>query len=154
MSIKIIDECGLLKQMKQFAVEDMEKEHGAIAILRKKDTEFEITDCCMIEEVGGEMKQFSIVIPTKISYLLLEYCEKQQQIPFIVHTHTVNGTWKEGVDFSPQDISFIDEFVKFAKDKKIAYCLFAVIDYKSQMYCLHNLKQDNRIFTREQQDDK
>ena len=115
--MQITDVCGVFKLMKEFAIHDVKKEHCAIAIATQDvDSNFFLTDYCMVEEVGGTNKEFSIVLPAKVSYLLLEYCKKNTKIPVIIHTHTINGTWSEGVDFSSQDLKFMRGFINCAKE--------------------------------------
>lgn len=151
MKMQIIDGCGLFKIMKEFAIHDMKYEHCAIAVATKdENSNFLLTDYCMVEELGGTNKEFSIVLPAKVSYLLLEYCKKNTKIPVIIHTHTINGTWNEGVDFSQQDLKFMRKFAICAKEiNEIAYCVFAVFDNKSEKYCFYNMDEDKYIFTRE-----
>ena len=69
---------------------------------------------------------------------------------------TIVPMLNEMTDYAAQHLSELnnrqlsDDDINCAKEmEKIAYCVFAVFDNKSEKYCFYNMDEDKYIFTRE-----
>lgn len=136
------DQCGVLGKIVHLAREEEHTEHGALAVSnvfhREGKKIYCLTDYCMISQVGGAEEAHQVIIPAKLSYVFLQNCSKQGNIPVIIHTHGIayDGALKKDVSFSPPDMRFIERFAHYAAEiDNIPECLFIVTDGESAQYC-------------------
>lgn len=150
----VCDECGAVKHLQKLAQQDFTCEHCAIATAQIEDfaenLKCRINDFCMIQDVGGKTNEFASTIPNKVSYSLLDICKKKDQIPVILHTHIEGHDYSQPLKFSPQDMSFIEQFTKYAaKSTNIQACVFIVTNGKDIVYCLRTLNDMQYYFQKE-----
>ena len=137
--MQIHDKYNLMQTLLS-AAKDSQNEECALSVgiihTSVPDKCCEILDYCLVDVVGGARRRYSLTIPKEMSYALISLCQKTGQVPIIIHTHPkcLNDI---PVNFSPQDIKFINRFVEIASaHSNIKYCLFIVTDGIGIEYCL------------------
>ena len=149
----IEDNCGILHKLIEISQKENDREHGALAIAeittQKNKEIYYLVDSCMVNEIGGEEKKNRVIIPARISYILLLRFKKEGKIPVIIHTHSVVGSNKEqNVRFSPPDIEFMKKFSMYAANMgDIHRCLFILTDGVSIEYAQWKLETKDFTFT-------
>ena len=119
-----------------------EIEHCSFACGKKNDcheNELLVAEYSLIDKYTQIMEN-GLIIPRSLSVVFLNYCLKKDMIPIIYHTHGKvfrNGKYVH-VDFSEQDMVFIESFTKYAHNKAIEECAFAVTDGITVEYCYVN----------------
>lgn len=139
--VSIKDECGVIAHLQELALKDCKCEHCAIAIADKTDYECRLYSYCMIQDLGGETSSSFSVIPRRVSYALLNLCNKEKKIPVILHTHIVGYEYSKPLGFSPQDKEFAHKFINTAKRMgNIPGCAFIVMNGEDLLKSFENLE--------------
>lgn len=154
----VVDRCGVISYIQELAQTNFTCEHCAIAVAKpifKENTyEYHLSDYCMIEDVGGITNDSVSTIPREVSYSLLNICKKTSQIPTIIHTHIFGYEYSMPVNFSPQDMCFIEKFAYYAtKLETISDCLFIVTNGIDTTFCKVNLDNMDYYFQEERSDE-
>lgn len=138
--ITIKDECGVIGHLQELALKDCRCEHCAIAIADETDHECRLYSYCMVQDLGGETSSSFTVIPRRVSYALLNLCNKEKKIPVILHTHIVGYEYSKPLGFSPQDIEFVNKFLNVAKRMESIFgCLFIVMNGEDLLISFEDL---------------
>lgn len=142
-NVSFKDECGVIAHLQELAVRDCSREHCAIAVANKSGREYRLYSYCMVQDVGGNTNDQFSVIPRKVSYALLNMCNREKAIPVILHTHILGYEYSRPLGFSPQDTEFADKFIQLARQMgNISDCGFVVMNGEDIVIFVQNMNAE------------